>query len=565
MNDPPANSIEDANVVNVATRMSEHARRMPEQIAVVETGPTRGTSPNSYRQITFGQLESQSNEIAAGLRAIGVTPGTRLVLLVPPGLDFVTLVFGLLKSGAVAILIDPGMGRENLVRCLSEAEPEGFVAIPMAQAVRTVLRSRFKKSRFNITVGRRWFWGGHTLKQLRAKGKAEDFLIDSGTTDPAAIIFTTGSTGPPKGVLYRHGNFDRQVTEIAQQYNIAPGTINLAAFPLFGLFNAGMGATTIFPSMDFTRPADVDPESILTALSDWNVTQAFASPALWKRVGRYCESTGNQMGTLRAIYSAGAPVPGQVIQQIRNQIHPEGEFHTPYGATEALPVATIAGNEVLEDTQERTDQGAGVCVGRHFPGIEWKVVRIVEGPLKRLEEAESLPRGEIGELLVSGPVVTTEYVTRIDANETSKVFDAEGRLWHRMGDSGYLDDLDRFWFCGRVAHRVQTLSGPRYTIPCEAIVNTLDEVERSALVGVGPPGKQELVLIVEPQEQEAARSPEASAQLSSLVKRFCQANSKLSDVEQVLVHPKLPVDIRHNAKIFRERLAIWATQELARG
>ena len=569
MNTPPINSTDtespaqDSNVVNVAMRMSDHARVAPDQVAIVETVGSRRPGKRAYRQIRFRELDERSNQIASGLRAFGVTPGTRLALLVPPGIEFVALVFGLLKSGAVAILIDPGMGRENLVRCLSEAEPEGFVAVPKAMAVRTALRRRFSKSRFNVTVGRRWFWGGPTLRQLCALGNAEPYPIDSRESDPAAIIFTTGSTGPPKGVLYRHGNFDGQVAEIRDQYGIEPGTVNLAAFPLFGLFNAGMGATTVFPNMDFTRPADVDPEAILSAIQDWNVTQAFASPALWKSVGRYCESTGKKMSSLKAIYSAGAPVPGRVIEMIRNQIDSEGEFHTPYGATEALPIATISGSEILNETQQLTDEGAGVCVGRHFPGIDWKIVRIVDGPIRQLDEAEELPPGEIGELLVTGPVVTREYVTRVEANLTSKVLDNDARLWHRMGDTGYLDEQGRFWFCGRVAHRVRSSSGDHYTIPSEAIVNTMPEVEQSALVGIGPPGNQDLVLIIEPPDPSTAADKSASDRLRGQVRQFLEGHPKLQGIDHVLIHPKLPVDIRHNAKIFRERLAIWAAEQLS--
>jgi len=560
---PHAKPANESTVVNVASRMAEHARRNPDNIAIVEPAKPNGRGQSGYRTITFGELESRSNEIASGLRAKGVQPGTRLALLVPPGIDFVTLVFGLIKSGAVAILIDPGMGKDNLVRCLSEAEPEGFVAISKAQAVRTVLRKRFPKARFNVTVGRRWFWGGLTLKKLRSLGSRAIFEPDSSADDPAAIIFTTGSTGPPKGVHYRHENFDRQVVEIRDQYGIASETVNLAAFPLFGLFNAGMGATTVFPDMDFTRPADVDPEAILTALTDWNVTQAFASPALWKRVGKYCEETGKKMRSLRAIYSAGAPVPGPVIKSIRDQIADDGEFHTPYGATEALPIATIAGSEVLSETQQQTDQGAGVCVGRRFPGIEWKVVQISDGPIKRIEDAQELEPGEIGELLVTGPVVTREYVTRIEANATSKVTDGQGRLWHRMGDTGYLDEHDRFWFCGRVAHRVTTHDETHFTIPCEAIVNTLPEVSRSALVGIGSAGAQTVVLIVEPSSTAATDSDAAKQDLVTTVQHFATCQAKLQAIEHVLVHPQLPVDIRHNAKIFREKLAIWAAERLA--
>jgi len=547
-------------VVNVASRLKEVARAMPEAVAVVEPLGYDRRRKRRYRQISFRQLDEQSDRIARGLWSMGAAPGTRLALLVRPGIDFVTAVFALFKAGAVTILIDPGMGRRNLLRCLAEAEPEGFVAIPLVHAVRLVLGKRFPKSRFHVTVGRRWFWGGPTLDQLRSGPREGNELAPSGADDPAAIIFTTGSTGPPKGVLYTHGNFDAQVTELRDRFGIQPGEVDLATFPLFGLFDAAMGVTTVVPDMDPTRPARVDPRKILEAVHDWKVTQAFGSPALWNRVGRYCKEEGARMPTLCRVFSAGAPVPGEVLSRMRSCIHPEGEVYTPYGATEALPVAAISASEVLDETSARTRQGGGVCVGRRFAGIEWRVIRIVEGPLDSFEQCEPAAAGEIGELIVRGPVVTRRYVTRPECNPPAKIADGPS-VWHRMGDAGYLDGQDRFWFCGRLAHRVITSTGPMYTIPCETILNQHPDVVRSALVGIGPSGRQRPAMIVEPHPDRFPSTPECRAAFTAELRRLAQSSPLTSAVEIFLFHPAFPVDVRHNAKIFREKLAAWAERQ----
>ncbi|HVX10089.1 MAG TPA: fatty acid CoA ligase family protein [Pirellulales bacterium] len=549
------------SIVNVAARLAEQARARPDAQAVIAAGRAEAGGRRRYTSLTFRELDEDSDRIARGMCDLGVEPGMRLALLVKPGIDFVSLVFALFKAGAVTILIDPGMGRSNLVGCLAAAEPEGFIAISPVQAVRTLLRRRFPRARFNVTVGRRWFWGGPTLDELRARKWTGPELAPTRSDDPAAIIFTTGSTGPPKGVLYRHGNFDRQVDEIRDFYDIRPGEIDLACFPLFGLFNSAMGVTTVVPDMDASRPALADPATLVQAITDCNVTQSFASPAVWNRVGPYCATHGLTLPTLKRVMSAGAPVPPYVLERMKACLGEGGEVHTPYGATEALPVASISATEVLSETAERNEQGAGVCVGRHFPGIEWKLVRVVDGPIDTITAAEELPPGEIGELIVRGPVVTSQYVTRTEWNKLAKIRDGD-MFWHRMGDVGYCDDRERFWYCGRLSHRVLTAAGPMYTEQCEAIFNNHPAIYRSALVGVGTAGDQRPVIIVEPLVDRMPITLNDRQALLVQMREVAATNPLTAGIHDVLIHPSFPVDIRHNAKIFREKLAVWAAAEL---
>ena len=544
-----------AAIVNVAGRLQATADLDPNGIAIAQPMKRDSSGKRVYRTVTFRELDEDSNRIAQGLWDMGIPRGSRLVLMVRPSVEFISLVFALFKAGMITILIDPGMGRRSLIRCLEESNPDGFVAIPVAHAARTFLRRRFPNSKFHVTVGRRWWWGGPTLEQLRKTDVGSFEMAPTGAHDSAAVIFTTGSTGPPKGVLYHHINFDRQATEIRDHYGILPGEIDLAGFPLFALFNCAMGVTTVIPVMDPTRPADVDPRNVIEAVRDWKVTQAFGSPSLWNTVGRYCDETGEKLPTLRRVLSAGAPVPTHVITRVLNSIADDGDIHTPYGATEALPVASISGRNILDETAARTADGQGVCVGSRFPGMRWKVIRISDEPIEEIDQAEQVRQGEIGELLVCGDVVTHEYTTRRDANSLHKVRDGD-QIWHRMGDVGYLDEDDRFWFCGRKAHRVRTKEGTLFTIPCEAIVNGHESVYRSALVGVGPPGQQTPAVVAEPWPEHWPKSRGERERLIAELQQRLAEHPKTAMIQQVLLQKALPVDIRHNAKIFREKIAV---------
>lgn len=548
---------------NVASRLRIVTSLAPGAIAIAEpSGPPAGDGNRSYALTTFKSLDERSDSIARGLVAWGIKPGMRLAMLVPFSAQFIELVFALLKTGAVVVLIDPGIGRKHLVRCLSDAKPDGFIGIPKAQAIRTLLRGHFRQARWNVTVGRRFFWGGKTLAQIEAMGddvpvkQRETFLPMINRPDPAAVIFTTGSTGPPKGVLYSHGTFHAQIDRIRERYDIHRGSRDLACFPLFGLFDAVMGVTTIIPDMDPTRPADVDPRRLIEAADQWEVDQAFGSPALWNTVVQWCQANDQEkpFPTLKRVLSAGAPVPASTMERLRGLIAEDAEIFTPYGATEALPIASIESREVIAETGPASQKGKGVCVGTRFETVRWKVIEINDGPIDLISDAKELQRGKIGELMVNGPMVTRKYVVRDDQNRMHKVNDGDD-VWHRMGDVGYLDERDRFWFCGRKSHRVTQGNKTWFTIPCESVFNAHPKVYRCALVGRGQPGNQTPTILVELLKQSQPGSETERIELLAELRDLGQRNPLTRRIESIQIRDTpLPVDIRHNSKIFREQL-----------
>ena len=319
------------------------------------------------------------------------------------------------------------MGRTNIFRCLEEVEPEGFVAIPIVQLIRWWKRRQkvFRSAQLNVTVGPRIPGLGPTYADLlkRGRDRSPDPITVAGS-DLAAVIFTSGSTGPPKGVAYEHGMFGAQVDLIQRQYGIEPGEVDLPGFPLFGLFNAAMGVTTVVPDMNPTKPAQVDPVKIIRAIERHGVTQAFGSPAFWNRVGRYCDEHRVTLPTIRRALSAGGPVPNHVLERMTRALTgPSADLFTPYGATESLPAASIGAREVLSSTAARTREGAGTCVGRPFPETEIRIIPITEGPIAAIDDVRELPRGQIGEIIVRSPSITREYFRRPEATALAKIAD----------------------------------------------------------------------------------------------------------------------------------------------
>ena len=546
---------------NIASHLPTLAKLQPDTLAVAEQ--------KSGQEYTNQQLDNASDIIAKGLQTAGIGRGVRTVLMVTPGLDFFALVFALFKVGAVMVAVDPGIGRKQLGKCLAEAEPEAFIGIKKAHLARRIFGWAKKTVKTNIIIDPgympNFFYGRNIksleeLKQLGVDNK-DPVSIDTQADDIAAILFTSGSTGIPKGVIYTHANFNAQVSALKNLYDIQPGEIDLSTFPLFALFGPAMGMASIVPDMDFTRPGSVNPEKIFSAIEKYKTTTMFGSPALLNRVGLYGEQHNKKLPDMKRVLSAGAPVPAKVMKRVANMLVDDAQVFTPYGATESLPVSSIGSKEVLQSTCFETENGKGVCVGLPVSNIELKIIKIKDEAISDWYDDLILEANVIGEIAVKGPQVTKAYYARQHATEMAKIIDPAGGFYHRMGDTGYLDKQGRLWFCGRLTHRVVTNNQTLFTIPCEGIFNTHPKIFRTALVGINSGGQTNPVICVELEQGFKNEDQEIiTAELLKIGSQFEQTKT----IHHVLFHPAFPVDIRHNAKIGREELAVWAEKRLAK-
>lgn len=548
----------DNGWVNVASYLKQSARVQPLKPAVVCPA---GRDPNGrvrYIHLTFQQLDQKSDILAHGLKNVGIERGTRTILMVKPGLDFFCIIFALFKIGAVPVVVDPGMGLRRMLSCLAESEPQAFIGISAAHALRTLQPKFFKTVKTWVTVGRRLFWGGHTLKQLSAASQGPYPLTRTGRDETAAILFTTGSTGPAKGAVYTHGNFDAQLHQIKTHLGLSADEIDLSTFPLFALFWPALGITSVIPDMDPTRPALVNPEKIIEAINDQKVTQMFASPALLNRVGAYGKSRKIKLPSLKRVISAGAPVAADNIAQFSTMLSTGAEIHTPYGATEAVPIISIRSNEILSETRQLSDQGQGTCIGYPINDISVRIIRISDAPIENWSNDLIAAENEIGEIVVKGELVTRGYFNNPAADALSKIREGDG-IWHRMGDLGRQDKKGRIWFYGRKSQRVITKDATLFTIPCEAIFNAHPKVFRSALIGIGPRTRQRPIICIELHKSTGASDRQT---IRTELIEIARGNELTRRIETILFHNAFPVDIRHNSKIFREKLALWAEKKI---
>jgi olefin beta-lactone synthetase len=534
--------------MNIAHRISEVAKKFPDKKSVVFS-QRQGPGQYAYPSYSFREFEERSNQLAHKLKSAGITPGMRTLLFVKPCLDFSVITFALFKLGAVPVLIDPGMGVKNLLRSIAQVRPEALVSVGVVHWIRRLRRSAFKSVKIKVSLNR---VGGRThylYKDLESTQR--DFSIyPAQDSETAAILFTSGGTGIPKGVIYTHGILNAQTQMLQEMFHLDETQKDLPGFALFALFTLAMGMTSVVPDMDPTRPAQCDPARLVKNILDNDITFVAGSPAIWERVGRYCIAQGIKLPSVRHVVMFGAPVRAE-LHEMYKKILLKGDTYTPYGATESLPLSLISGTEILSGLHEKSRAGAGTCVGWPVGGVEIKIHKVSDIPNVHIEE---LPTGEIGEIIVSGPQVTPGYFEMPHEDAKAKIIH-QAKLWHRMGDLGYLDEKGALWFLGRKSHRVAMENGQtHYSIRVEAIFNQHPKVRRSALVALKKNGFTTPGLVIEPRDKKTLVDQGFLNELQALAK----SSPYTCMIEDFFLHPAFPVDVRHNIKIDRLKLAAWA-------
>lgn len=505
------------------------------------------------RVMTFAELASDVARVGAGLAALGIAKGDRVSLLIPPGIDLTVSLYACWRIGAVPVIADAGLGVKGMTRALQSAAPGYIIGIERAMAAARLLRWPGKRiaaeAMSSAAAAALGVWT--SLPDIRKHGEHAGLPEPPVASDPAVVVFTSGATGPAKGVVYRHGQAQAQRDILRELYGVKPDDRLVAAFAPFALYGAALGIPSAVPDMEVTKPGTLTAEALAGAAAAIGATMVFASPAALVNVDKTAADLTPHLQSallgVRLLMSAGSPVPSELLRRV-SRLVPNAELHTPYGMTEVLPVSDISLAEI-----EQAGVGNGVCVGLPVTGVQ-----VAVSPLDDSGNATgtlTTDPGISGEICVQAAHARDRY-DKLWAT-TSAASHPVG--WHRTGDIGHLDDDGRLWVEGRMVHIIRTASGVVTPIAIEHAAESVAGVAQAAAVAVGPVGTQQIVVVVVTDEPGRAAGL-AGLDLADAIRRVVAV-----DVSAVLEVPSLPVDKRHNSKIDRTRVAAWAERVLAGG
>lgn len=541
---------------NIAKLVTKNAKDLSSQKAIISL------IKNKIKQITFEEVDQFTDRYAFGFNKAGITKGMKVLMLVPHSIEFYLIIFSLFKTGAVPIIIDPGMKKKDLLKCIDQADAEAMVGIPIAFLLKKVFKKNFKSIKINIIVGPKLFFKAISLNSFNAINKKEHFeIVNVNSNDMAAILFTSGSTGVAKGVVYEHGMFFHQTQIIKEMFQLKPGLSDLPCFPLFGLFSLALGVTLYLPDIDTSFPAKADPAKIVKAINKYEITNCFASPAIWEKVINYCINNNLRLHSLKNSMAAGAPINYSLLHNMKKYLlSNEGDMWVPYGATESLPVSVITASERLKTDELHLHKIASINVGKAVNGVQIKIIESTEHEINSIQQAKELNALQIGEIIVKSASTTKVYYKQEEKTKLAKIKD-DNSFWHRMGDVGFLDAESNLWYCGRKDHVVKINDNiTLYSIPCELIANQHDSVFRSALVSVKNQSNTiEPVIVVELKRGIREKNKKY---IANEILSFIQSQLGHSYISKLLFYKYLPVDVRHNAKINREYLAHWSQNQI---
>lgn len=537
--------------MNIAERFEKIAEKIPNNKAIVYSKHV-GVK-YKYPSLTFKELSQNSNTIAYYLNQLGIKKGTKTLLFIRPSLNFAATVFALFKIGAVPVLIDPGMGKKNLLTAIKEVEPDALIAEPIIHRLAKIYKDTFKSIKIKVSSKQMLFSKVTSIKHILKLQPQKYSTENVHPYDLAAILFTSGGTGTPKGVQYTHEIFDTQSLMLGELFSLKPGEVDIPGFPLFSLFALSLGLTSAIPDMDASRPGRSNPKKLIQNIKDNNGTFLAGSPAIWERVVDYAIDHGITLPSVKQLVMFGAPISIELHEKF-TKVLTNGTTYTPYGATESLPVACISGQEILKHQKIKMHHGHGTCVGKIAHGVSVKIIKIKDHPIADISEIEELEINEVGEIIVEGKIVTPKYFNRPQSTIDSKIYETtpEGhiKIWHRIGDMGYFDEDKMLWFCGRKTHRVDLKNGRKTPIQCEAIFNRHPEVKRTALV---KRNSESAALFVERKDHKILKGEKKKVffeELSHMAKNY----EHTKDINFFIMHKGFPVDIRHNIKIDRIKL-----------
>jgi long-chain acyl-CoA synthetase len=428
--------------MNIAANLDDAAFNFPGHDAVIE----------GDRSVSFAEFHADANRIASALVDVGVRPGDHVALCAPNSYAWLAFHFGALKAGAVAVTFSHLLKRDEFWRTIADCEPK--ILFTTDERLEDLEDRRGRPCPEMVVCDN----GDVSYARLIEKGTSNFKTVDRHRKDTAAILYTGGTTGTPKGAMLSHQNIQASVFNIAHYERSTEKDRSLCFLPLSHVFGqihivggtvCSGGALVVQPSFDL--------EEVLEAIDRCRVTKFFAVPTIYIRLLRVPDLR-KKIGSVRYCFSAAASMAAEVVREWKAQTGLD--IYESYGMTESAAMVTY--NHYY----------------RHVVGSVGTAVNLVEVQIRDLG-GNKMEQGQRGEICISGPNITKGYLN--NPEETASAFWGD---WFRSGDIGVMDEDGYLYIVDRLKDMIITGGENVYPRDVEEVLYTRAEVLECAVVGL---------------------------------------------------------------------------------
>ena len=415
-----------------------------------ERAADRGSAPCitfNDRTISFTDLDERSSRVAQALIAAGVKPQERVAFLDKNGPEFFEVLFGCAKANAVIVPVNWRLAPPEMAHIINDSRAPVLIVGDEFESHLDAIENDLSSVKQIVVIGKH---DRHpTYEEWVGATSAEDPHVESGPDDVAMQLYTSGTTGLPKGVMLVNSNLDNLVPTATEVWKFTPDAVNFVVMPLFHIAGSGWGLVGITMGCHTVMHREIDPAAILEAIPRYGITHALFVPAVLQFLLMTPGCNDHDYSTLRMVVYGASPISEQVLRQ---SIETFGcEFVQAYGMTET------SGGIVLLRAEDHDPGGPRAHLLRSCGRpLDWVELRCVDPAT-----GEDVPTGEVGEVWTRSAQNMKGYWDKPEETEATILPDG----WLRTGDAGYLDDEGYLFLHDRVKDMI--ITGGENVYPAE--------------------------------------------------------------------------------------------------
>lgn len=490
--------------MNLANQLVINRNNNPNKVCLIQNN----------KEITYNELYRKVANFKKYLEDKGIKKENKVLVLIPMSIDLYVTLLSVWAIGATVCFMDAGFIKNGMKN--NEFEDINAVIGINKYIIYSNINTNLRKLNIKINT--------NVIEKLQDVGDLKIQDIDSDL--PAIMTYTSGTTGKPKIAARSHEFLENQANILQKHLNYESGDIELSTIPIFTLSNIDIGITTVIAEAKFSNLGKSNPKKLVYQIINNSINRLMAAPGVLNVIIEFCLKNNIILKDIKKIFTGGGAIFLDFLENLKI-VCPNAKIYTLYGSTEAEPIAKLDIDEMKEEDIKKIEEGKGILAGNIIGVEDCKIIKTGIDEIGNIteEELKNLQTSDVGEIVVTGENVLKGYVNGIGNAENK--FNVNGKIYHRTGDLGIIDENNRLWLRGRIKE-------PYFNI--EAALHAKLKIGKTAVYK----NLDKLILVLEKKDLN--------------IKEDIINAISFDKIDEIKYVKKIPVDKRHSTKVDYKRL-----------